>query len=145
MEESKENSTGIGSEKDAVGKITGFFLFRNLLSSYNSDKQTDDDSRKNIKKYGVVSLILSLIALLISVSSLISSVMGLDIIGFSYVLMMIIYILGGVIISILLAIYGFIFAVLQIRLNRKSVGIFGLILSILSMVASILLIVFIII
>lgn len=145
MEESKENSTGIGSEKDTVGKITGFFLFRNLLSSYNSDKQTDDDSRKNIKKYGVVSLILSLIALLISVSSLISSVMGLDIIGFSYVLMMIIYILGGVIISILLAIYGFIFAVLQIRLNRKSVGIFGLILSILSMVASILLIVFIII
>ena len=144
MGEEKTNSTGIGSEKDAVGKVTGFFLFRNLLSNYDSDKQTDDDTRKNIKKYGVVSLILSLIGLLISASSLISSIMGLDVIGFSYVLMMVIYILGGVIISILLAIYGFIFAILQIRLNRKAVGIFGLILSILAMVLSVLLLVFII-
>ena len=145
MEEDKKNSTGIGSQSDPVGKITGFFLFRNLLNSYNSDKQSDDEERKNIKKYGVVALILSIIALLISLSCLISSVIGMDIIGFSYVLMMVIYILGGVVISVLLAIYGFILAVLQIRLNRKAIGIFGLVLSILSMVASILLIVFIII
>ncbi len=145
MGEENKNSTGIGSEKDPIGKVTGFFLFRNLLNSYNSDKQSDDDSRKNIKKYGVVALILSIIALLISVSCLFSSVIGLDIIGFSYVLMMVIYILGGVIISILLAIYGFILSVLQIRLNRKAVGIFALILSVLSIVASVLLVIFIII
>ena len=56
--------------------------------------------------------------------------------------MIIIYVLGGVLISILLAIYGFIFAVMQTRLNRKAIGIIGIIISILSMVASLLLIVF---
>lgn len=137
-----DSSSGLGSNKDPIGKITGFFLFRNLINSYSQDKNLNDNERKNIKKYGVVSLILSIIAFVISLSCLISNFFGLDILGFSFVLMIIIYVLGGVLISILLAIYGFIFAVMQTRLNRKAIGIIGIIISILSMVASLLLIVF---
>ena len=137
-----DSSTGLGSDRDLIGKITGFFLFRNLIESYSNDKNSNDNERKKIKKYGVVSLILSIIAFVISLSCLISNFLGADIFGFSFVLMLLIYILGGVIISILLAIYGFIFAVMQIRLNRKAVGIIGMVVSILSMVASILLVIF---
>lgn len=137
-----DSSSGLGSNKDPIGKITGFFLFRNLINGYSQDKNLNDNERKNIKKYGVVSLILSIIAFVISLSCLISNFLGLDILGFSFVLMIIIYVLGGVLISILLAIYGFIFAVMQTRLNRKAIGIIGIIISILSMVASVLLIVF---
>lgn len=139
------SSTGIGSEKDPVGKVTGFFLFRNLINSYSEDKQSNDEERKNIKKYGIASIILSGIGLLISLSCLIFSLINLDLAGFSYGLIMIIYILGGVVISALLAIYGFIFAVMQIRLNRKALGVIGLVLSVLSLIASVLLIVFMII
>ena len=139
------SSAGMGSEKDPVGKVTGFFLFRNLINSYNEDKQADDEERKNIKKYGIASLILSGIGLLISLSCLIFSLINLDLAGFSYGLIMIVYILGGVVISALLAIYGFIFAVMQIRLNRKALGVIGLVLSVLSLVASVLLVVFMII
>ncbi|MBR4003505.1 MAG: hypothetical protein IKI95_05575, partial [Clostridia bacterium] len=127
------------------GKVTGFFLFRNLINSYNEDKQANDEERKNIKKYGIASLILSGIGLLISLSCLIFSLINLDLAGFSYGLIMIVYILGGVVISALLAIYGFIFAVMQIRLNRKALGVIGLVLSVLSLIASVLLVVFMII
>ena len=137
-----DSSSGLGSDKDPIGKITGFFLFRNLINSYSDDKNLNDNERKNIKKYGVASLILSIIAFVISLSCLISNFLGIDVLGFSFVLMIIIYVLGGVLISILLAIYGFIFAVMQTRLNRKAIGIIGIIISILSMVASLLLIVF---
>ena len=135
----------MGSENDPVGKVTGFFLFRNLINSYNEDKQANDEERKNIKKYGIASLILSGIGLLISLSCLIFSLINLDLAGFSYGLIMIVYILGGVVISALLAIYGFIFAVMQIRLNRKALGVIGLVLSVLSLIASVLLVVFMII
>ncbi|MBQ9792189.1 MAG: hypothetical protein IJW32_00380 [Clostridia bacterium] len=139
------NDVGLGSNKDPIGKVTGFFLFRNLISSYSSDKNSGDDERKKIKKYGVASFILSLIAVIISISCLLSTIIGNDFIGFSYALILIIYILGGVVVSLILAIYGFIFAVMQIRLNRKAIGIIGLSLSILSVIASLLLVVFIII
>ena len=145
MGNNNENSSGLGSQKDPVGKITGFFLFRNLINNYNQDKQADDNERKNIKKYGVASIILSGIGLLISLSCLIFSLINLDIAGFSYGLIMVVYILGGVVISALLAVYGFIFAVMQIRLNRKASGVIGVVLSVLSMIASIMLVVFIII
>lgn len=135
---------GLGSDKDPVGKVTGFFLFRNLISGYSLDKNSSDDERKKIKKYGVASFILSLIAVIISISCLLSTIIGNDFIGFSYALILIIYILGGVVVSLILAIYGFIFAVMQIRLNRKAIGIIGLSLSILSVIASLLLVVFII-
>ena len=140
-----KSSSGLGSNNDPVGKVAGFFLFRNLIDNYNQDKQADDNERKNIKKYGVTSIILSGIGLLISLSCLIFSLINLDIAGFSYGLIMIVYILGGVLISALLAIYGFIFGVMQIRLNRKALGVIGLVLSVLSIMASVLLIVFMII
>ena len=38
------------TQKDAIGKITGFFLFRNLINGYNDAKNFDEDTRKSIKK-----------------------------------------------------------------------------------------------
>lgn len=140
-----ENQGNEISKNDAVGKVTGFFLFRNLISGYNEDKAKTQDERQNIKKYGVVSIILSTIALIISGSCLISTIIDFDLVGFSYVLINIIFIVGGVLLSALLAIYGFVFGVMQIRLNRKGCGILGLILSILAMVSAIFLIIFMII
>lgn len=145
MDNKNIDSSGLGSNNDPVGKVTGFFLFKNLINNYSQDKQADDNERKNIKKYGVASIILSGIGLLISLSCLIFSLINLDIAGFSYGLIMIVYILGGVVISALLAVYGFVFAVMQIRLNRKALGVIGLVLSVLSIVASVLLVVFMII
>lgn len=140
-----ENANNEMSNNDAVGKVTGFFLFRNLIAGYNDDKAKPQDQRQNIKKYGVVSVILSAIALIISGSCLISTIIDFDMVGFSYVLINIIFIVGGVILSALLSIYGFVFGVMQVRLNRKGSGILGLVLSILSMVSAVLLIVFMII
>ena len=142
VDKNNVSSVGLGSQKDPVGKVTGFFLFRNLINSYGQDKQTDDNERKNIKKYGVVSTILSSIGLLVSLSCLIFSMINFDIAGFTYGLIMIVYILGGVVISSLLAVYGFVFAVMQIRLNRKALGVIGLVLSVLSIMSSVLLIIF---
>ena len=140
-----ENTNNKMSNNDAVGKVTGFFLFRNLIAGYNDDKAKPQDQRQNIKKYGVVSVILSAIALIISGSCLISTIIDFDMVGFSYVLINIIFIVGGVILSALLSIYGFVFGVMQVRLNRKGSGLLGLVLSILSMVSAVLLIVFMII
>ena len=92
MTDKNINSSGLGSNSDPVGKVTGFFLFRNLISNYNQDKQADSAERKNIKKYGVVSIILSGTGLLISLSCLIFSLINLDIAGFSYGLIMVVYI-----------------------------------------------------
>ena len=142
LNENNENET---SSNDAVGKVTGFFLFRNLISGYNDDKAKPQDQRQNIKKYGIVSVILSAIALIISGSCLISTIIDFDMVGFSYVLINVIFIVGGVILSALLSIYGFVFGVMQVRLNRKGSGILGLVLSILAMVSAVLLIVFMII
>ena len=119
------------NEPDAIGKVTGFFLFRNVINSYNQDKLKDEDSRREIKKYGSISLTLSIIAFVISGACLISNISRLDLVGMSYVVMLVIYILSGIVVSLILALYGFVFGVMQIRLNRKGIGIFGLIFSIL--------------
>ena len=136
------NGNSETSEKDSIGKITGFFLFRNLINGYNEAKNLDDDKRKDIKKYGVLSAILAIIAIIISASCLISTFTDFQFFGFSYVLYMFVYIIGGVIIGIILSIYSFVFAVMQVRLNRKSVGIIGIILSVLGIISSISLIFF---
>lgn len=136
IEKSKESN-----KIDAVGKVTGFFLFRNLINGYNEDKNLNEEERKSIKKYGVASIILSSISLLISLGCLFSTIANFEFIGFSYILMLIVFILCGVILSIILSIYAFIFAVMQVRLNRKSCGILGIILSILGIVSAILLVV----
>lgn len=119
------------NEPDAIGKVTGFFLFRNVINSYNQDKLKDEDSRREIKKYGSISLTLSIIAFVISGACLISNISRLDLVGMSYVVMLVIYILSGIVVSLILALYSFVFGVMQIRLNRKGIGIFGLIFSIL--------------
>jgi len=130
------------NENKQLGKIASFFLFKNLLNNYNNDKNLNDEERKGIKKYGVISIILSTIALILSVVCFLSSIIGTDLLGFSYVIMMIIYIIGGIIVSVILSIYGFIFGILQIRLNRKSLGVFGIAFSSISVVFSVLLIIF---
>lgn len=131
--------------QDSIGKITGFFLFRNLINKYNEDKCKNEDDRKNIKKYGKISLVISLIALLISAACLISNLTNVELFGFSYVVMLVLYVLSGVIISLILSLYGFVFGVMQIRLNRKSIGVFGLVLSIFAFLCSLALILFLII
>ena len=131
-------------EKDSIGKVTGFFLFRNLINSYNEDKSLPDDQRKMVKKYGTTSIILSTIAILISLSCLISVISNIQFFGFSYILMLIIFILCGVVLTLLLSIYSFVFAVMQVRLNRRSSGIIGIVLSILTIVSSFLLVFFLI-
>lgn len=118
------------NQKDSVGKLTGFFLFRGIINSYNEDKQKDEDARKEIKKYGRLSLTLGFISLFVSGSCLVSSISRFDLVAMSYVTMLIIYILCGILLSLLLSIYAFVFAVMQARLNRKSVGIIGIVLSI---------------
>ena len=128
-------------EKDSVGKVTGFFLFRNVVNGYNADKEKPEEERKNIKKYGKLSLVISTIALVVSSCCLIANLMEIDAIGISYILMLVIYIFSGIVISIILAIYGFVFGVMQCRLNRKSIGIIGIVLSVLAIICSLFLIV----
>lgn len=118
--------------QDSIGKATGFFLFRNLVNGYNIDKEKQEDERKSIKKYGTTSLILSLISILLGVCSLICKFSNLELAGFSNLLIVVIYILSGIVVSTILSMYAFVFAVLQTRLNRKSIGIIALIASILS-------------
>jgi hypothetical protein len=140
IEKHKESSSKMNNE-DSIGKVTGFFLFRNLIDGYNEDKNKPEDERKHITRYGRTSLTLSICALVISACCLISNLTNLDFFGFSYVLMLVIYIFSGILISIILAIYGFVFGVMQTRLNRKSIGIIGLDLSILAVLTSVFLII----
>lgn len=118
--------------QDSIGRATGFFLFRNLVNNYNLDKEKQEDERKSIKKYGCTSLILSFISILLGVCSLVCKFSNLELAGFSNLLIVIIYILSGIVVSTILSLYAFVFAVLQTRLNRKSIGIIALIFSILA-------------
>ena len=127
---------------DSVGKVTGFFLFKNLINKYNEAKNSSDEERKQIKKYGILSIILSVIAIIISGSLLLSTFMDFQFFGFSYVLLILVYVLGGVIVCLVLSVYAFVFAVMQVRLNRKAVGIFGIILSVVGVIVSLFLIIF---
>ncbi len=132
-------------EEDSVGKVTGFFLFRNIINGYNDDKDKEEEERKSIKKYGNIALILSIISLVLSLCSIILRMSQYDNIGVPYAVMSILYIVGGIMVASLLGIYGFVFSVMQVRLNRKSIGIISLILSVLSVLSSLSLIVFLII
>ena len=124
-------------EEDNVGKVTGFFLFRNVINGYNNDKNKPEEERKDIKKYGITAMVLCIISLLLSLCSIILRLTQYDNIGVPYAVMSILYIVGGIIVSGLLGIYAFVFAVMQVRLNRKAIGIVALILSILSILSSI--------
>ena len=132
-------------EEDSVGKVTGFFLFRNVINSYNDDKDKAEEDRKSIKKYGRISFILSIISLALSISCLIFRLGRYGLLGLPNIIINILYIVGGIIVGLLLGIYGFVFAVMQVRLNRKSIGIISLILSIIAILSSLSLIVILII
>ena len=114
---------------DNIGKATGFFLFRNLINNYNEMKQ-DETKRYECKKYGKIALILSLIGIAVSIGFILIfgvNVYGVDIGGFGSVLTMILSIIAGIILPLGLGVYGMVFAVMQVRLNRKAIGIVGLI------------------
>lgn len=124
-------------EEDSVGKVTGFFLFRNVINRYNDDKDKPDEERKDIKRYGVTAMILCIISLLLSLCCIILRLAQYDNVGVPYTVMSILYIVGGIVVASLLGIYAFVFAVMQVRLNRKAIGIITLILSILSILSSV--------
>ena len=120
-------------------------MFRNLIDKYNQNKDLAESERKKIKRYGVISVILSVVAIIVSLSCLVTTLMNVEFNGASFALMMIVSVLGCVVIPLILGMYAFVFAVLQVRLNRKAIGIIGIVLSVLSVVCCITLIVFLII
>ena len=128
-------------EEDSIGKVTGFFLFRNIINSYNDDKDKAEDERKTLKKYGRIAFILSIISLVLSISCLIFRLGSYGAIGVNNVIVNIFYIIGGIVVGLGLGLYGFVFGVMQVRLNRKSIGIISLIASILSVLSALFLII----
>lgn len=124
---------------DNIGKATGFFLFRNLINNYNEMKQ-DETKRYECKKYGNIALILSLIGIAVSVGFILIfgiNVYGVEFGGFGSVLTMILSIIAGIVLPLGLGIYSMVFAVMQVRLNRKAIGIVGLITATLCILSSI--------
>lgn len=129
---------------DNIGKATGFFLFRNLINNYNELKN-DDTKRYECKKYGKISIILSFIGLAVAVGVIlifgVRAFGGMDFAGFGSVMSIVITIIAGIVLPIILGIYGMVFAILQIRLNRKAVGVISIILATMTILAGILMIV----
>lgn len=123
---------------DNIGKATGFFLFRNLINNYNELKN-DDTKRYECKKYGKISIILSFIGLAVAVGVIlifgVRAFGGMDFAGFGSVMSIVITIIAGIVLPIILGIYGMVFAILQIRLNRKSVGVISIILATMTILA----------
>lgn len=133
--ENKDNQ----DNKDAIGKITGFFLFRNLIENYNKNRELSGRERDKIKRYGVISVILSTLSIIVSISCLITTLLNVEFEGVSVILIVIVSVLGGIVIPFILSMYAFVFAVMQVRLNRKSIGIIGIVLSVFSVVSCIVL------
>ncbi len=128
---------------DNIGKATGFFLFRNLINNYNEMKQ-DETKRYECKKYGKIALILSLIGIAVSIGFILIfgvNVYGLDIGGFGSILTMILSIIAGIVLPLGLGVYGMVFAVMQVRLNRKAIGIIGLIAATICILSSVVMVV----
>ena len=124
---------------DNIGKATGFFLFRNLINNYNELKQ-DETKRYECKKYGKIALILSFIGISVSIGFILIfgvNVYGVEIGGFGSVLTMILSIIAGIVLPLLLGIYGMVFSVLQVRLNRKVIGIISIISSTICILSSV--------
>ena len=124
---------------DEVGKATGFFLFRNLLKKYQEIKD-DDEQRIQCKRYGKISLILSIISLIISVGFIlifgVSAFGALNLAGFGSVMSIILEVVAGIIIPLLLAIYSMVFAIMQIRLNQKAIGVIAIIVSVIAVLTA---------
>ncbi len=125
---------------DNIGKATGFFLFRNLINNYNEMKE-DETRRYECKKYGIISCVLSLIGIAVSLGIIL--IFGVNVYGemnfggFGSVMSTIITIIAGIILPLGLGVYGMVFAVMQVRLNRKAVGIIALILSTIALLSGV--------
>ena len=129
---------------DNIGKATGFFLFRNLINNYNEMKQ-DETKRYECKKYGKIACVLSFIGLAISLGIIL--IFGVNVYGdmnfggFGSVLSIIVSVIAGIVLPLLLGIYAMVFAIMQVRLNRKAIGIVGVVLATLTVLSSIAMIV----
>ena len=123
---------------DNIGKATGFFLFRNLINNYNELKQ-DETKRYECKKYGKISCTLSLIGIAISLGIIL--MFGVQVFGateyggFGSIISIIISIIAGVVLPFGLGVYGMVFAIMQVRLNRKAIGVVGVIMSTLTILS----------
>ena len=128
---------------DNIGKATGFFLFRNLINNYNEIKQ-DETKRYECKKYGKISLTLSIIGIVVALGFILIfgvNVYGVEFGGFGSAVTMILSVVAGIVLPFGLGVYAMVFAIMQIRLNRKSVGVIGLIASTITILSSIAMIV----
>ena len=123
--------------QDSIGKISGFFLFQNLLNDYTEIKLSEEE-RKKSKKFGFRGIIWCVFSILLSLGATFgmrSSVQGL--MGFQHGMMITMYVFAGTVFPLLLGIYGMIFAVMQLRLNRKTIGIIAIIISVLTIINSV--------
>ena len=133
---------------DEVGKATGFFLFRNFLNKYR-EIRGDEQQRIQCKRYGNLSMILSIISLVVSVGFIlifgISAFGEFGLSGFGSVLSTILSIVAGIILPLGLGIYSMIFAIMQIRLNHKAIGVIAMIVSVVAVLAALSLVIILII
>ena len=128
---------------DNIGKATGFFLFRNLINNYNEIKQ-DETKRYECKKYGKISLTLSIIGIVVALGFILIfgvNVYGVEFGGFGSAVTMILSVVAGIVLPFGLGVYAMVFAIMQIRLNRKFGGVIGLIASTITILSSIAMIV----
>ncbi len=123
---------------DNIGKAMGFFLFRNLINNYNEMKN-DETKRYECKKYGKIALVLSIIGIMVAVGVIlifgVRAFGGMDFGGFGSVISIIISAIAGVILPIILGIYGLVFSIMQVRLNRKAIGVVSIISSTITILA----------
>ena len=129
---------------DEDGKATGFFLFRNFLNKYRQIRE-DEQQRIQCKRYGNLSIILSIISLVVSVGFIlffgVNAFGDFGLRGFGSVLSTILSVVAGIIIPLGLGIYSMIFAIMQIRLNHKAVGVVAMIISVITVLTALSLIV----
>ena len=125
---------------DNIGKATGFFLFRNLINKYNAIKE-DETKRYECKRYGIISFVLSVIGIAVSLGVIlifgVRAYGGMDLGGMGSVMSMIISIIAGVILPIGLGIYAMVFAIMQVRLNRKAIGVISIIVATITLLSGV--------
>ena len=108
--------------------------------------KNDETKKYECKKYGKISIILSVIGLAIAIGIIlvfgVRAFGGMEFGGIGNVMSIIISVIAGVVLPIILGIYGMVFSILQIRLNRKAIGVIAVILSTITILAGIAMIIF---
>jgi cation transporter-like permease len=132
-------------EGDGVDNVTGFFLFRNLINNYNEIKN-DESLRQGSNKHGRWSIILSTLAMVLALSMFlmfgVAAFGPMNWAGFGHFTSMLANIIAGIVVPVVLALYGFVFAVMQVRLNRRPSGVVGIVLSTLTLTLIVVAIIF---